>query len=80
MKRSEFNRIYKEARKVDVVNHEWFNFAGFFWLNLTEVQARCMAQLIISQGNKPQKDEKGYFVSLKNGMRIYIADEIVEHR
>lgn len=80
MKRSDFNRIYKKAREVDIVNHEWFNFAGFFWLNLTELQAKCMAELILAQGNEPQKDERGYFVSLKNGMRLYIANEIVEHR
>lgn len=78
MKRSDFNRIYKQARTVDIVNNEWFNFAGFFWLNLTELQAETMARLILSQGNKPEHDDRGYYVALKNGMRLYISHHIIE--
>lgn len=36
MKTSAFNRIYAEAQHVNIQSSEWFNFAGFFWMQCTE--------------------------------------------
>lgn len=31
MKTSTFNRIFENARSVNIQSNEWFNYAGFFW-------------------------------------------------
>ena len=71
MKTADFTKIYREAKTVDIVNNEWFNFAGFFWLNLTMLQITKMYALMIAQGNQEQQDERGFYIPLKNGCRIY---------
>ena len=32
MKTSTFNRIFENARTVNIQSNEWFNYAGFFWM------------------------------------------------
>ena len=36
MKTSTFNRIFENARTVNIQSNEWFNYAGFFWMQCTE--------------------------------------------
>ena len=36
MKTSTFNRIFENARSVNIQSNEWFNYAGFFWMQCTE--------------------------------------------
>lgn len=31
MKTSTFNRIFENARSVNIQSNEWFNYAGFCW-------------------------------------------------
>ena len=38
MKTSTFNRIFENARSVNIQSNEWFNYAGFFWMQCTEKQ------------------------------------------
>lgn len=66
-----FNKIYEQAKTVDIVNNDYLNFAGFFWINLTMLQVRKMYTLMLAQGNQEQQDERGRYISLRNGCRIY---------
>lgn len=73
MKRADFCRIYKQARNVNILDNDWFNCMGWFWLNLTELQARTMYNLILSQGAEEKHDwnTNRKFIEFKNGMRLY---------
>ena len=73
MKRSDFCRIVKQARDIDILNDQWFNTMGWFWLNLTELQASVMYRLILAQGGeeKTEPETLRKYVELKNGMRLY---------
>ena len=67
MNRTEFKNIYEQAQKVDILNNDWFNAMGWFWLNLTERQANKMIDLIIEQNNFPRETK---VVTFRNGMKL----------
>lgn len=46
MQTSTFNRIYKTAQQVNLESNDWFNYAGFFWVNLSDRQLQKMQQLL----------------------------------
>lgn len=46
MKTSTFNRIFENARSVNIQSNEWFNYAGFFWMQCTEKQLAKMRMLL----------------------------------
>lgn len=46
MKTSTFNRIFENARTVNIQSNEWFNYAGFFWMQCTEKQLTQMRVLL----------------------------------
>lgn len=60
MKTSTFNRIFENARSVNIQSNEWFNYAGFFWMQCTEKQLEKMRMLLKAQGCK---------TTVKNGER-----------
>lgn len=60
MKAADFNRIYKRAQTVDIRTDEWFNFAGFFWLGLTDKQYQKMIDLLKAQGAPVVPAERPY--------------------
>ena len=77
MKTAEFNRIYNRAKTVRIVDNEWFNFAGFFWINLTDHQHNKMVDLILSQGETPTIIRNGTtWIVLQNGLQLRINKEI----
>ncbi len=49
MKTSTFNRIFENARSVNIQSNEWFNYAGFFWMQCTEKQLAKMRMLLKAQ-------------------------------
>lgn len=53
MQTSTFNRIYKTAQQVNLESNDWFNYAGFFWVNLSDRQLQKMQQLLKAQAAKP---------------------------
>lgn len=46
MENSTFNRIYEQAKHVNIETDEWFNRAGYFWLNCTKLQLEKMKMLL----------------------------------
>ncbi len=70
MHTSEFKKAFERAKSVNIVNDDLFNCAGWFWINLTELQHKKMYGLLISQGNIPQNGE----IKLKNGLGILDID------
>lgn len=71
MKQHDFKSVYRYARTVDIVNDDYFNVAGYFWLNLTLRQVNYMYTAMVSQGNTEKVDERGRYIELRNGCRIY---------
>lgn len=65
MKTSTFNRIFENARTVNIQSNEWFNYAGFFWMQCTEKQLAKMRMLLKAQGCK---------TTVKNGEEWYILN------
>lgn len=65
MKTSTFNRIFENARSVNIQSNEWFNYAGFFWMQCTEKQLAKMRMLLKAQGCK---------TTVKNGEEWYILN------
>lgn len=52
MKTSTFNRIFENARSVNIQSNEWFNYAGFFWMQCTEKHLADSIRLL-SAGEDP---------------------------
>ena len=77
MKNCEFNKAYERAKKVDIVNDAWFNYAGFFWINLTQRQHDKMVVLLLQQGAKPEPWRDELWIKLKDGLRLRVAKEVV---
>lgn len=72
MKTSEFNKIYKKAKILNIYNDSFFNMAGFFWINLTDNQLKKMYELLLLQGNKEKTFVNGKIgIELKNGLILY---------
>lgn len=71
MKNNIFKASLERAAKVDIFSDEFFNYAGFWWLDLTERQCVIMIDLMKKQGCPVGHDSRGEYVSIKNGMRIY---------
>ena len=65
MKTSTFNRIFENARTVNIQINEWFNYAGFFWMQCTEKQLTQMRMLLKAQNCK---------TTMKNGEEWYILN------
>lgn len=55
MQTSTFNRIYKTAQQVNLESNDWFNYAGFFWVNLSNREGKTMsiATIILDQLGGP---------------------------
>ena len=70
MKTGAFNRIYAEAQHVNIQSSEWFNFAGFFWMQCTEHQLSKMRELLRVQGCKTVQKDDGVWFALDNGILI----------
>ena len=70
MKTSAFNRIYAEAQHVNIQSSEWFNFAGFFWMQCTEHQLSKMRDLLRAQGCKTVQKDDGVWFALDKGILI----------
>lgn len=71
MKTAEFKKVYGYGRTVDIVNDDFFNVAGYFWLNLTLRQITMMYTAMVCQGNPTKVDDRGEYIELRNGCRIY---------
>lgn len=65
MKTSTFNRIFENARTVNIQSNEGFNYAGFFWMQCTEKQLAQMRMLLKAQNCK---------TTMKNGEEWYILN------
>ena len=65
MKTSTFNRIFENARTVNIQSNELFNYAGFFWMQCTEKQLAQMRMLLKAQN---------YKTTVKNGEEWYILN------
>lgn len=70
MKASAFNHIYAEAQHVNIQSSEWFNFAGFFWMQCTEYQLSKMRELLRAQGCKTVQKDDGVWFALDKGILI----------
>lgn len=70
MQTSTFNRIYKTAQQVNLESNDWFNYAGFFWVNLSDRQLQKMQQLLKSQGCKTVEKNGEEWFSLNSGILI----------
>jgi hypothetical protein len=75
MKTQDFNRVYERAKTVNIVNDEWFNFAGFFWINLTNNQHNKMVALMIKQGAKVEEYRDDKWIKLRNGLLLKVNEE-----
>lgn len=74
MKVQDFKIAYEKAKLANIVEDEWFNTMGWFWVRLTENQMSRMFNLMKSQGAKVYKSDREdfkYYIQLKNGMKIY---------
>lgn len=60
MKTSTFNRIFENARSVNIQSNEWFNYAGFFWMQCTEKQLAKMRML--PAFSEKDNTKAGYFL------------------
>lgn len=69
MQTSTFNRIYKTAQQVNLESNDWFNYAGFFWVNLSDRQLQKMQQLLKAQGCKTVEQNGSRYI-LNSGMLI----------
>lgn len=59
MKTSTFNRIFENARSVNIQSNEWFNYAGFFWMQCTEKQLeKCGCCLKRRAARRPLRTAK----------------------
>ena len=70
MKTSTFNRIFENARSVNIQSNEWFNYAGFFWMQCTEYQLSKMRELLRAQGCKTVQKDDGVWFALDKGILI----------
>lgn len=70
MKTSTFNRIFENARTVNIQSNEWFNYAGFFWMQCTEKQLAQMRMLLKAQNCKTVQKDDGVWFALDNGLLI----------
>lgn len=70
MQTSTFNRIYKTAQQVNLESNDWFNYAGFFWVNLSDRQLQKMQQLLKAQGCKTVEKNGEEWFSLNSGILI----------
>jgi hypothetical protein len=71
MKTNEFNKIFQYAKGVNVVNDDMLNCAGWFWINLTEIQHKKMYKLLLLQGAQEITNAKGKKqILLSNGLGI----------
>ena len=70
MKKSEFNLIYAEEEHDKIQSGEWFNVAGFFWMQCTEHQLSKMRELLRAQGCKTVQKDDGVWCALDNGILI----------
>ena len=75
MKTADFNKAYEYALRVNVCSDDWFNTAGWFWINLTDKQLSKMVSLLIAQGAEVK--ESGYtgwnhMVTLQNGVGLRV--------
>jgi len=61
-----FKLNYDRAKTVDIKTDEFFNYAGYFWGNLTTRQQKKMTDLLIEQGNQPVDG----WISLANGLQV----------
>lgn len=67
MENSTFNRIYEQAQHVNIETDEWFNRAGYFWLNCTKLQLEKMKMLLRVQGCKTIERDGEEWFTLENG-------------
>ena len=51
MKANEFKAIYNTAKDVDIKHNHFFNYAGWFWLGLTDKQYEKMWELVREQNH-----------------------------
>ena len=72
MKTSTFNRIFENARTVNIQSNEWFNYAGFFWMQCTEHQLSKMRELLRAQGCKTVQKDDGVWFALDKGILIKV--------
>lgn len=72
MKASDFKIIYEQAKKVDIKHNEYFNYAGWFWINLTPTQHRKMWELLVAQNHLCKGTR---YVTLANGLQILNPDK-----
>jgi hypothetical protein len=71
MKIQEFNKIYGYAKEVDIINDDYMNTMGWFWINLTVLQHIRMYNLMLKQGAKETINAKGVQqITLSNGLGI----------
>lgn len=75
MKAADFNKAYEAGKGCNIQTNEWFNCAGWFWINLTDKQHAKMIQLMIAQGAEVVvstfRDWK-HCIYLKNGMMLRV--------
>lgn len=71
MRMDEFTVVYEEAKKVNVVENEWFNDNMVFWLGLTEKQHKKMYELLIKQGAEEKEQNGKTGISFSNGIFLY---------
>ena len=71
MKTSDFNKYYEYAKGVNVVNDDWLNCMGWFWLNCTPRQLRKMYDLMLLQGAEETTDHGKTCIKLKIGTIVY---------
>lgn len=67
MKANEFKNCYEMAKNVDIKNNEWFNCAGWFWINLTAKQHQKMWDLLLAQNHLCKGT---HHITLRNGLQI----------
>jgi hypothetical protein len=72
MKISEFKSIYEQAKNINIVSSDFFNCAGWFWINLTETQHTKMYDLMVTQGAKETIHVNGKkIIYLENGLGVW---------
>jgi len=73
MKQSDFNIAFGNAKK-EGINGYIINYAGYFWLNLTDKQFTKVYDWLLSEGKTEtiQNNNKG--ILLESGIFIYINE------
>ena len=72
----EFNKVFNHAKTVNIVNDDFFNVSGCFWIGLTERQHLKMYNLMLKQGAKEIENKKGRKqIQLANGLGILKPQE-----